>query len=168
MLASFPGYIVGMGLLVMLAAGAFDTLRFLLGLSIIVCALLLWRSGKPYEEPSSPRTFAIMGGVSGILGGLFSSPGPPLVYVTYRQPWPLRAIQESLIFSFGVGTAFRLIVLGSTGQISMQSVLLGVTSLPVAFLVTAWAANRPPPCSRKILQHVVCTLLILSGAGMLV
>lgn len=165
---SLVGYFAGMGALALLSAHSFELLRTLLGICIIACALLLWRSAKPAQTPYGGRRFAIIGGVSGILGGLFSAPGPPLVYAVYRQPWPLRTMQNSLVFCFGIGAAFRLVVMGGTGQISSQAVLLGVESIPVVLAITSFGANRQPPISRKALQHLVCILLICAGAGMLV
>jgi len=164
---SVAGYFLGMGALTLLASRAFGALQTLLGVSIIVCALLLWRAAKPYAAVSRAGSFALVGGISGILGGLFSSPGPPLVYMAYRQPWPIKTIQESLVFSFGVGAALRLVVMGLSGQISKQAVLLGVAALPIVFIVTGLAANRRPPCSRETLRHVICALLAFAGIGML-
>lgn len=166
-LASMAGSFIGMGILVYLAANALQLLRTLLGLIIIGCALLLWRMGQPRATPSPPRVFAAVGALSGVLGGLFSAAGPPLVYVVYRQPWPLARIQESLIFAFGVGALLRLVVLGLAGQIGAQSLLLAAEAIPVVLLVTLLSANRKPPVSRETLKHMVCLLLIAAGVGML-
>lgn len=93
--------LVGMGVLAFLAANAYEVLRMLLGICIVFCAFLLWRAAEPLKQPSSKRYFAGVGSLSGILGGMFSTAGPPLVYAVYRQPWPLARMQESLIFAFG-------------------------------------------------------------------
>ena len=167
-LASIAGSFVGMAILIHLAAHSLQQLRTLLGLSIIGCALLLWRLGQPRATTSPPRAFAAVGVLSGVLGGLFSAAGPPLVYLVYRQPWPLARIQESLIFAFGMGALLRLVVLGLAGQISAQSLLLAATAIPVVLLVTLLSANRKPPFSPAVLKHLVCLLLIAAGGGMLV
>ncbi len=166
--SSLIGYFPGMGALTLLSAQSFGVLRVLLGLCIIACALLLWRTAKPSDTTYSAPAFALAGGLSGVLGGLFSTPGPPLVYAVYRQPWLLKTMQESLVLCFGVGAALRLVFMVVTGQISSQAVLLGVEALPVVFAITAFSTNRKPPVSRKTLQHLVCVLLICSGVGMLV
>jgi len=165
---SLLGYFVGMGVLGLLSAHSLNLLKSLLGLCIIACALLLWRAAKPVANPYGAGRFAWIGAISGILGGLFSAPGPPLVYAAYRQPWPLRTIQDSLVFCFGVGAMLRLVVMGVTGQISGQAVLLGLESLPVVIAVTMLAADRKPPFSKKALQHLVCILLMCTGVGMLI
>lgn len=164
---SLVGYFVGMGILGILSSHSYELLKLLLGLSIIACALLLWRTAKPSALPYSAGRFGFVGWLSGILGGMFSTPGPPLVYAVYRQPWSLRTMQESLVFCFGIGAALRLVVMSVSGQVSAQAVLLGVESLPIVLAITALAVNRKPPFSRKALQHMVCILLICAGAGML-
>lgn len=167
-LASMAGSFLGMGILTYLAANAVHLLRTLLGLIVIGCALLLWRMAKPHVKTSPPRIFAAVGVLSGVLGGMFSTSGPPLVYLVYRQPWPLERIQESLIFAFGVGALLRLSVMGLAGQISAQSLLLAAEAVPVVLLVTLLTANRKPPVSREMLRQIVCVLLIGAGAGMLI
>lgn len=167
-MANVLGSFVGMGLLTYLAANAHHLLKTLLGLIVIGCALLLWRMARPHEHTSTPKVFAFVGVLSGVLGGMFSAAGPPLVYVVYRQPWPLERIQESLIFSFGVGALLRLVVLGLAGQVSTQSLLLAAEAIPVVLLVTVFTANRKLPVSRETLKHIVCVLLICAGVGMLI
>lgn len=167
-LASVVGSFIGMGVLTFLAANATSVIRFLLGLCVIGCAMLLWRSAQPYAVPSGAGTFTWVGAVSGLLGGMFATPGPPLVYAVYRQPWPMTTIQESLIFSFGVGAALRLSVMAATGQINRLTIQLALEALPVLFFVTVYAANRRPPVSKETLQRVVCLLLMCAGIGILV
>lgn len=166
--ASLLGYAMGMALLVYLAAGSYELLRSILGFSVVTCALLLWRAGKPLEQTSPTGHFAAVGTLSGILGGLFSTAGPPLVYLAYRQPWPIDRIQASLVFCFGVGGGFRLVVMAATGHFSAMAIQLAVVAIPVTMVVTAWAANRPPPISRQAIQHIVCVLLVISGGWTLV
>lgn len=167
-LTSIAGSCAGIALLGFMAANALHQLRMLLGLCIVSCALLLWRRSQTYAEPSSAGTFAAVGIASGLLGGLFSAAGPPLVYLMYRQPWPIERIRESLIFCFGVGAAVRLTVLGLLHQINTDAFLLACEAIPVVILVTLLTANRPPPISQRVLKSTVCILLLIAGAGMLV
>ena len=165
---SLGGSLLGMALLTYLAANAFHVLRLLLGICVIACAALLWRSVKPYPVESDRKTFALVGVLSGVLGGLIATAGPPLVYATYRQPWSIEVIQESLIFTFGVGAVLRLAVMTASGHMSSISVQLAAEAVPVAMLVTALAANRRPPFSKQVLQRIVCVLLVCAGVGILV
>lgn len=165
--ASLVGALIGMALLAFLAANAYHVLKLILGGSIVVSALMLWRAAAALRTTSGPGYFAFVGTLSGLLGGMFSAPGPPLVYAVYRQPWSIERMQESLIFSFAVGALLRLIVMLFTGNFSELSMLLTLEAIPVALVVTALSATHRPPVSARTLKLIVCLLLVGSGTGML-
>jgi uncharacterized protein len=165
--SSIPGAVAGTILMSWLAGAAYEILRLLLGLSIVLCALLLWRAAKPLKTISSRGAFVVAGGISGLLGGMFSASGPPLVYLMYRQPLALARIQESLILFFGVGASLRLAIVLGAGTFSIHAAALTAEAIPVVFAVTAFAASRPPPLSPRLLKTVVCLLLIVTGAGLI-
>lgn len=164
--SSIPGAVAGTIVMTWLAGAAYEILRLLLGLSIVLCALLLWWAGTPLKTASSRRAFAFAGGLSGLLGGMFAAAGPPLVYLMYRQPLPHARIQESLIAFFGVTSLMRLAVTLSAGTFSTNAVALAAEAIPVVFGVTLIAAGRPPPLSPSLLRALVCLLLVLTGAGL--
>jgi uncharacterized protein len=164
--SSIPGAIAGTILMTWLASTAYEALRLLLGLSIVVCALLLWRAGTQLKTVSSRHAFVLAGGMSGLLAGMFAAAGPPLVYLMYRQPLAHARIQESLIFFFGIASLLRLALTVPAGTFSMNAVALTAEAVPVVLLVTVVAARRPPPLSERPLKAVVCLLLILTGAGL--
>jgi uncharacterized protein len=165
--SSIPGAIAGTILLFWLAGVAYEVLRLLLGLSIVFCALLLWRAAEPQKTVSSRGAFVLAGGVSGLLGGMFSAPGPPLVYLMYRQPLAHARIRESLILFFGMGALLRLAIVVPAGHFSAQAIQLAAESIPVVFFVTSVAAGRPSPLPPKLLKAVVCLLLVATGTGMI-
>jgi uncharacterized membrane protein YfcA len=166
LVASAAGIVVGALLLTWLADTAYQALRLILGVSIVACALSLWRVAKPLPSLSSPAVYALTGGIAGLMAGMFSAPGPPLVYLLYRQPMPLARIQESLMLIFGLGTALRLLIVVPAGQFSLLSLQLAVEALPVVFIVTSCAARRAPPLSPRLLKGLVCALLIGTGFSM--
>lgn len=75
--AGVVGVIAGTMLLTWLAGAAHELLRLLLGLSIVLCALLLWRAAAPLRAVSSRASFAVAGALSGLMGGMFSAPVHP-------------------------------------------------------------------------------------------
>jgi hypothetical protein len=166
LVASAAGIVVGALLLVWLAGTAYQVLRLLLGASIVACALSLWRAAKPLPALSSPAVYAFTGVISGVMAGMFSASGPPLVYLLYRQPKPLAWIRESLMVIFGLGTALRLFIVVPSGQFSLLSLQLAAEALPVVLVVTFYAARRPLPLSPKLLRGLVCGLLIATGLSM--
>jgi hypothetical protein len=152
LVASAAGIVVGALLLGWLAGAAYQVLRLLLGASIVACAISLWRAAHPLPSLSPPSVYALTGGISGLLAGMFSSPGPPLVYLLYRQPKPLAWIQQSLMVIFGLGTALRLLVVVPSGQFSLLSLQLAAEAVPVVLIVTSYAARRTPPLSPKLFR----------------
>jgi len=166
LVASVGGIVVGTILLAWLAGTAYQVLRFILGVSIVACALSLWRAAKPLPSLSSPAVYALTGGISGILAGMFSASGPPLVYLLYRQPKPLAWIRQALMVIFGLGTLLRLFIVVPSGQFSLGALQLALEALPIVFLVTYYAARRQPPLSPKLLRALICLLLVATGLSM--
>jgi uncharacterized protein len=164
-ISSLLGAAVGTMLLTWLAGTFYQVVKLLLGISIIASAFLLWRAAKPLESVSSRLAFVSTGAISGLLGGMFSAPGPPLVYLMYRQPWAPARIQESLILFFGAGALLRLSIVVPTGGFSLLAIQLAAEAVPVVFLVTAFATGRPSPLSPNLLKLLVCLLLVATGAG---
>lgn len=165
-IASAGGVVVGALLLGWLADAAYQVLRLLLGLSIVACALSLWRAARPLPVMSSAKTFALTGGISGILGGMFSAGGPPLVYLLYRQPKPVAWIRQSLMVFFGFTTSLRLFIVVPSGQFSFFALQLAAEALPVVFLMTYFAVRHPLPLSPKVFRGIICVLLITTGLSM--
>ena len=165
--ASVVGAVAGTILLTWLADTAYEVLRLILGVSVVLCALLLWHAAEPLTTVSSRRAFVVAGGISGLLGGMFSAPGPPLVYLMYRQPLSHARIQESLILFFGMGALLRLALVVPAGQFSIGAAQLAAEAIPVVFVVTSFAAIRPPPFRLALLRTIVCVLLVATGAGMI-
>ena len=165
--ATVAGTAAGTLLAGWLAESAVQVLRLLLGLSIAACALLLWRAARPLKAQSPRAAFLAAGAASGLLGGMFGAPGPPLVYLLYRQPWPIARIQESLILFFGLVSLLRLALVLPAGGFSWSAAALSAEALPVVFLVTAIAARRRAPLSPGLLRGAVCVLLVATGASMM-
>lgn len=161
-----PAAVAGIFLLTSLAGAAYEVVRLLLGVTIVSCSVLLWRAGMPLSKVSPWRAFAVAGGLSGLLGGMFAAPGPPLVYLMYRQPLPQPRVLQSLIVFFGVMALLRLAIAVPAAMFSLNAVALAAESLPVVFLVTFLAAGRPPPLPPRIIKSVVCLLLAVAGAGL--
>jgi hypothetical protein len=81
------GYGAGVALLAWLSTNVVTALRLLLGIVVIACAVVVLRRTQAAGAALvAPRSLPRLRLVSGVLGGLFSASGPPLVYQYYRQP----------------------------------------------------------------------------------
>lgn len=166
LLSSVVGTVMGLAALGWIMGNAYELLRLLLGMSIVYCAGLLWHRTAPLETPSAPAILISMGLLSGIMNGLFSAGGAPLVYLIYRQPWASARIRESLVFLNGAAALLRLVLVLPTIGLTEQSQHLTIIAVPVVILVTMLTANRAPPVSPKMFKLLVCTLLALTGISM--
>ena len=164
---TLAGVAGGVVLLAWLSANAVLALRVLLGLVVIACAVLVLRRAEPLPQRSSGLTFLTTGVVSGVLGGLFSASGPPLVYQFYRQPLTLDAVRDTLVALLAAGSILRLAMVIPGGQFSAVSVELSVLAVPVVAAVTWWMKRHPPSWERQTVLKLVCGLLVVTGVGLI-
>ena len=164
---SVVGVLGGLMLLAWLSGAALDVLRALLGGAILVCALLFMLQAPPRATLSSPSSFTFVGVLSGLLGGLFSSAGPPLVFHMYRQPLGADVIRRVLLLSFALGGVVRLAVVLPTGQFSLQAAVLTAVAFPTVYLMTRLHRRLPHQFQPRTLKLLVGGLLGLAGGTLL-
>jgi uncharacterized membrane protein YfcA len=164
---SVLGVLAGVALLQGLSQHWLPMLQGLLGLTILVAAADLLVRPAPQPQLGSRLRFGGFGLLSGLLGGLFSTAGPPLVYHFYRQPLPLQRIRDALVTVFAVNAALRLVLMGGSGQLDRQVLMLSAEALPVVWLITRAMAGRTPPVSNTLLRRLVCGLLSLVALSLM-
>lgn len=161
------GVPAGVALLAWLDANVVMLLRLLLGVVVIACAIVVLLRAHPLPQRSSAPSFGLIGVLSGLLGGLFSASGPPLVWQFYRQPLSIEAVRDTLVATLAAGATLRLAMVVGSGRFGASSLALTALALPLAVPVTWWMRKRPPPWSRAAILKVVCALLVLTGAGLI-
>ena len=158
--------VLGYWLLGLLVAASLDWLKLTLGGIIILSSLQLLLRPMPFEKPSGPGSFLFFGAIAGIMGGLFSTAGPPLVYHFYRQPLRPVSIRETLVAIFAVNGMLRLLLVGLAGDMPSSSFWWGLLCIPVVMAFTALARRYPPPLTPTGLRRVAFCLLFLSGLSL--
>jgi len=166
MAASIPMLFVGYWLLEWLAGTRADLLRLILGLVIIVSSLQLARKPEPLARQSSDGSFLFFGTIAGLMGGMFSTAGPPLVYHFYRQPMPLVKIRETLVTVFALNAVFRISLVVLSGDLPSTSTLSALLAIPAVMGATYAARRWPPPISPAAMRRIVFVLLFLSGISL--
>jgi uncharacterized membrane protein YfcA len=161
------GVAAGVALLAWLSANVVMVLRLLLGLVVIACAIVVLVRTKPLAQQSSRTSFGAYGFLSGLLGGLFSASGPPLVYHFYRQPWELDSLRDTLVASLSFGSLLRLALVIPSGQFSPRALWLSALSLPVVMGITWFMRRYPPGWPREAVLKIVCGLLVITGVGLI-
>ncbi len=161
------GVAAGVALLAWLSANVVMVLRLLLGVIIVACALVVLMRARPLAQTSSRGSFRAFGFLSGLLGGLFSASGPPLVYHFYRQPWDLDTLRDTLMTSLAVAALLRFAMVVPTGQFSVRALGLSAVSVPLVAAISWWMRRHPPGWRRDRVLLVVCALLMVTGVGLI-
>lgn len=166
LLASLFGVLAGVLLLQWLARTWLPLLQAMLALTIAVAALDLLLRPQPAARLAPARRFAGFGLLSGLLGGLFSTAGPPLVYHFYRQPLPPQQVRDALLTVFALNALLRLGLMGAGQQLDRSVLWLSLEALPLVWLISRAMAGRPPPLPPTLLRRLVCLLLLGVAASL--
>lgn len=163
---SLGGVLAGVALLTVLGSHARELLQLLLGGTIVACSFLLVARERHLERLSGWLSFSCFAGLSGVMGGLFSSAGPPLVYQLYRQPLAAHVVRDTLIVVFAVNALLRLGILAGTRRFDLQAGYLALEALPVVLVMTWYMRRRPPSIAPHVLRMGVFGLLLLAGVSL--
>lgn len=158
--------VAGFGLLQYFAATNLAVLQLALGVVIIVAGSQLLLKPDPSPERSSVGRFIAAGAAGGLLGGMFSTAGPPLVYLFYRQPMPLAAIRVTLVLVFTLSLVLRTMIVVGTGSFPYLAVAWNLLVIPAILAATEVAHRWPPALSPRTLRSLVFILLLTSGLSL--
>ncbi|TKB02806.1 sulfite exporter TauE/SafE family protein [Alteromonas portus] len=168
LLSGIPFMGIGYALLEYLSVGMATWLNLLLGFAILSCCGLLLVKRKHAKPSGRAYGFTIAGALGGLLGGLFSTFGPPVVFQCYRQTWPINEIRLTLLAVFSVTSLIRLAII-PFGTLPSKDVLISaVLAIPVILVFTRLGrilAARVPASSVRLLA---LTMLALSGVTLIV
>lgn len=162
-----PFIMVGVWALSWLSATFTVLLTLLLGTLVLYGGISIGLHPRPRHQVSASWTFAVSGALTGLCGGLFGVPGPPVIYHCYRQPLPMDTIRLLLILCFGITSGVRTLFVASQGNLTMDVWGLALWSMPVVALVTWLGRRYPPPCSAKVMRQAAMLTLIGLGAAIM-
>ncbi|EHS53551.1 protein of unknown function DUF81 [Rhizobium sp. PDO1-076] len=145
-----------------------DWVKLVLGAVIVASSLQLALNPRRLAVRSSSASFAFFGAVAGLMGGLFSTAGPPLVFHLYRQPLPAVSIRETLVAVFAVNAVIRLAIVVAAGEVPHSGFWWGLLCIPVVMILTFVAKKWPPPLSALSIRRTAFGLLLISGLSLAV
>ncbi|MBY4677463.1 TSUP family transporter [Marinobacterium arenosum] len=163
-----PALVFGVWLLDYLSESFARTLQLLLGATIVCGGLFIMLKPEPLKQRSGAVAFSAAGAAAGVIGGLFSIAGPPLVYQFYRQPLELRTIRLCLLSIFLITSIGRTALIGLQDGLNLEIFLYTALALPVVALFTWIGKQYPPPVSELWLRRFAFALLILIGTSLLI
>jgi len=164
---SLAGVVAGLTLMLWLSDSAMYLLKVALGFSVVASAGLLVMQFEPKNQIDPPRSFALTGVLAGLMGGLFSTAGPPLVYKLYRQPLSLPVIRQAMLVMFGLSQLVRLVIVLITGQFTLASIAYAVLAVPLLFGVTRGSRHYPLKLSPMAVSRVAAGLLLIAGVSLI-
>ncbi|HSV81396.1 MAG TPA: TSUP family transporter [Ramlibacter sp.] len=167
LLGVLPGVPIGLWILDRLNASSAQILQLVFGVVVIIAGATLCVRPKPRTARSGTGSFVVAGALGGVLGGMFSVPGPPVIYHFYVQPLALEQVRLTLLGIFGAVALVRLVLLATYGAVGSDALYLGLLSLPVVALTTAIFIRFPPRLSETTIRRAAFVLLSGMGVGIL-
>jgi uncharacterized membrane protein YfcA len=163
MIGFVPAALAGIFLLYYLDKASTQLLQLILGVVIILGGILLIIKPTPIKGEPSPFFSFLAGSAAGVMGGLFSTSAPPLIFYLYKQALSIKVIRSTLLMIFMIGSLIRIITISAQGNITQEILLFALFSLPVVFLFTWLGKKYPPPLSDINMRRTAFGLLIILG-----
>jgi uncharacterized protein len=167
-----PGLVLGVpiGLLILTALPA-NPVRMAIGAIIAFSVWLIHRGVRLPPSPSGLVSFSV-GLASGVINGLASMGGPPIVvYLLALGHTPARMRATAIVYFMIAGCA-SFIPMAARGMITRDILIWSAASLPVLFVgsrLGAWAFTRARPHHHRTVALVVLSALavLLIGRALL-
>lgn len=161
-LGLIPGLVLGVPLgVVFLTVFRPNTVRFGIALVIAASVALLWRGARLPPRPSRLITVAV-GVVSGILSGMASTGGPPIVVYLLATARSAATVRATSIVYFTVSALAALIPMTARGLVDREVLTWAAASAPVLFAGTwigNWGFARARPHHHRMTALIVLSLL---------
>lgn len=140
------------------------TMRRCLGVALVVVALyfLFWEN-RVSVLLRSKAARAVIGTISGIMGGMFAMPGPPVVLYcigAIKDKMQYMATLQALSVVFNIFYTMFRIKAGFFTDNTPIYWAIGCGGIVIGSAIGAWCFNR---ISHHTLKKVVCVIMIISG-----
>jgi uncharacterized membrane protein YfcA len=139
-----------------------DTLRWFICAAILVCAAVLW-TGWRYQGPRDLPTSLGVGGISGLLSGLASIPGPPVIFYWMASDLTAKAIRANLLAFFLLGDFLSIASFWMAGLFKPDVLGIGVAAMPFYFASLLVGSKLHGIASDAAYRRVTFLLIVLSA-----
>lgn len=163
-----PALLAGVWLLNYLSYESYTLLKKLLGGVIVGAGILMMLKPTPFRQVPADFWLWSVGGLGGLIGGMFSAGGAPLAYYMYRQPLEVNIIRATLLAFFAVTTLARSIVVGIDGQLTADVWTIVMLAVPLVLLVTVGTTRMLHLIPDVLVRKIVFVLLIFMGLFLIV
>jgi hypothetical protein len=165
-----PGLVLGIPIgLAVLTAFRADPVRLAIGCVILGSVVLLRRGLRLPPTPSRALTLAV-GLASGVMSGLASMGGPPIVVYLLALSHEAAVVRASSIVYFMLAAMLSLLLMSLRGLIDREMLVWSAASVPLLMAGTYlgnWGFRRSRPQHHRltamVLLSVLAVLLIARG-----
>ena len=141
-----------------------ETMKKALGVVLILIALyFLFFQGKHELPTKSKKVQAIIGGISGITGGMFAMPGPPIVLYCINAFNNKKEYIATLQALFCCSNIFYTLFRARVGFFTEHTVFYWGIGLLGLFIGTLIGARCFEHISAPMLKRIVYGMMIISG-----
>lgn len=159
-----PGLVLGLPIgIAVLTAFRANSVRLAIGGVILLSVLLLWRGFRLPPRPSIMLT-VVVGFVGGVMSGLASMGGPPIVVYLMALSHRAAVVRATSNVYFMLASMVSLTLMTWRGLIDREILLWSLASVPVLIVGTYagnWGFNRSKPHHHRI--TALATLLVLAA-----
>jgi uncharacterized membrane protein YfcA len=157
------------GLAALLPAGVYvlshsdaETLRWIICAAILICAAVLW-TGWRYRGPRGlPVSFGV-GGLSGLLSGIASIPGPPVIFYWLTSDLATKAVRANLLAFFLLGDFLSIASFWVAGLFKPGVIGIGIAAMPFYFAALLVGSRLHGLASDRTYRRVTFGLIVLSA-----
>jgi uncharacterized protein len=141
---------------------------FRIALGAVLLAFAVNGMVTPHVRRRLPLALApAVGLAGGFLAGAFVTGGPPVILYLYSQTDDPRTMKATVQFIFLISTAYRLVWVGVSGDMTLPVVRLALLSLPVVLPVLVLAHALSKRISVAGFRRAVFAVILLTGGAVL-
>jgi hypothetical protein len=159
-----PGLVLGIPLgLLVLTEFSPNHVRLAIGLLIAASVVVLWRRVRLPPRPAFGLTLGV-GVASGVMNGLASMGGPPVVVYLLALAHDAIVVRASSIVYFLFAAAITAIPMALRGLVDREVLVWSVASIPVLLIGSAigsWAFMHSKPHYHRLIALVVLSVLAM-------
>lgn len=160
---------VGLGMMLLLPLGVYVlkhgdpvALRWVICVASLLCAAVLW-SGVRYTGPRNALVSFGVGGTAGLLSGIASIPGPPVIIYWMASGLASSLVRANLLSLFFIGEFFSLANLYAADLMQRGPVMLGIAAIPINFIGLLVGQKLYGLASEATYRRVVFLLIVASA-----
>lgn len=163
LLGAVVGLPIGVYYLRMLSA---VVLKRIVGLVVTGAALSVMFSDQVRPRPVRQFWAPVAGTIGGVLSGVASIGGPPVILYTLLCRWDKEEMKATLVTYFTIAGLIKVAILMYSGMFTAKICTWAALTAPIVILGTHVGMHVFRFIPQKTFRRIVCVLLVLIGLGM--